>query len=281
MRRLFVVFVLFVLFAFSDASGQWIEQPGKGWVQVSVFHHDTTRRFDERSNEVSLFNEGGESITTSTIVTGVIGLVQGVDIWAQVPFHRLEFNDVAEKRKTTGIGDPKFHIRIGPELFLGRPLTIPIAVRFGTKFSAGSFPVDSEIIPLTEGQRDWEAILEIGRSFWPKSTYAMLWLGYRWRERNDRILKDPGNEFFFLANLGGSSNEWNWKLGLEGLFGRSSRFFDIAVSSSKRQILQLMPSVGRNLGPGGLEIGTRIPVSGKNLPAGPAIFAGYFFRFGL
>jgi hypothetical protein len=276
-----VILGLFLFVGISEVRSQWIEQPGKGWVQASVFHHNTTRRFDELSNEVSLFNEGGRSITTSSILTGVIGLVRGLDVWAQVPFHRLEFNDVVEKRKTTGIGDPRFHVRIGPELILGKSLPIPIALRAGVKLSAGSFPVDSEIIPLTEGQRDWELILEIGRSFWPRKSYTMLWLGYRWREKNNKVLKDPGDEFFFLYNIGGEYRGLNWKFGVEGLYGRSSRFFDIAVASSRRRMLQLLPSIGKNVGPGGLEVGTRIPVSGRNLPAGPALFIGYFLRFGL
>ncbi len=263
----------------SAAFSQWIEAPGYGWIQVAVYHHNTTTRYDEQGNNESLFNQGGRSITTSVFFTGVLGLVRGIDLWVQAPIHYLEFNDAVEARKSTGIGDPRFHIRVGPELFLKKPFPVPIAVRGGLKLTGRSFPVDSEIIPLTEGQRDWELIFEIGHSFYPRPLYAMAWVGYRWREANEKVRRDPGDELFFLTSVGGSLNRWNWKITLEGLFGRASVIFSIPIESSKRRILQFLPSIARTLGPGALEVGGRLPFSGRNLPSGPALFLGYFFRF--
>lgn len=266
---------IFVPSAFS----QWVEKPRQGWIQVALYHHDTTTRFDEQRNNESLFNEGGRSITTSVFLTGVIGVFEGVDVWVQAPFHRLEFNDVVEKRRSTGVGDPRFHVRIDPFTIVGSSAPFPLALRGGVKLKGQEFPVDSEIIPLTEGQRDWELILELGHSFFPRPIYAMVWIGYRWRESNTEVRKDPGNELFYLASVGGTLDEWNWKLSFEGLAGRPSHFFDIPIESSKREFFQILPNIGRSLGPGVLEIGGRFPLSGRNLPSGPAVFIGYFFRF--
>lgn len=42
--------------------------------------------------------------------------------------------------------------------------------------------------PLTEGQRDWELIVEAGHSFHPAPVYAQAWAGHRWRKENTDIL---------------------------------------------------------------------------------------------
>ncbi len=264
-----------------SAFSQWVEKSAEGWIQVALYHHNTTTRFDEQGNNESLFNEGGRSITTSVFLTGVVGVVAGVDVWVQTPFHRLEFNDVVENRRSTGFGDPRVHVRIDPFTLAGSSAPFPMALRGGVKLKGQEFPVDSEIIPLTEGQRDWELILELGHSFYPRPIYAMAWIGYRWRESNTEIRKDPGNELFYLASLGGSINGWTWKFSIEGLAGEPSRFFNIKIESSKRKFFQILPTVGHGLGPGTFEFGGRFPVSGRNLPSGPAVFVGYFFRFGL
>ncbi|MFQ5572411.1 MAG: hypothetical protein ACE5G0_22280 [Rhodothermales bacterium] len=262
---------------------QWIEPPGRGWVQVSIYHHDTRKRFTSTRSVESLFNEGGRSITTSFFLTGVAGIVRGADVWVQVPYNRLEFNDVVDERMSVGIGDPRFHLRIGPALFGLRPW--PVALRGGVKFSLGKFTRDAEIIPLSEGQRDWELMLELGHSFYPRSLYVMGWIGYRWREFNDEIDRKPGNERFAFVAVGGSLRSFEWKLAAEGLSGlsplrRLPPDVEIKLVQDKRELVQIMPSIGRRVGPGFLEIGGRFPVAGRNLPAGPAVFVGYFFRWG-
>ena len=47
---------------------------------------------------------------------------------------------------------------------------------------------------------DPEAILELGRSFWPAPVYALVWAGYRWRTENESIRRKPGDERI-LGNL--------------------------------------------------------------------------------
>ncbi|RMF51610.1 MAG: transporter [Bacteroidetes bacterium] len=261
------------------ARAQWVEAPGSGWVQVAVYHHDTRRRFDEQGRTRRLFNEGGRSIATSVFVTAVAGLVRGADVWVQVPFHRLAFNDVVEERTRAGFGDVRLHGRIGPSLF-GLRSPVPVAVRAGVKLATGDYTRDAEIIPLAEGQRDGEVLLELGHSFWPRPLYLSGWVGYRWREENAEAAHDPGDEWFYFVTLGGTVAAFEWKLSLDGLYGRTPRFLGLAVPSSRRRLVQLLPSLGRPVGPGVLELGARIPLSGRNLPAGPALLLGYFWTWG-
>ena len=52
-----------------------------------------------------------------------------------------------------------------------------------------------------------------------------------------------------------------------------------AGSEGRKRRVQVTPSVGYQTGPGVLEAGVRVPLAGRNLPAGPAIVLGYFFTF--
>ena len=259
--------------------GQWIERPGRGWFQTSLFHHDTRDRFDPQGEVAPLFNEGSRSVTTSLFFTGVAGVYRGVDAWVQFPIHRLAFNDVAATRVSFGFGDPVFHLRLGPALF-GADWPVPVAIRAGVKLPLGDFPVDSEIVPLTEGQRDWEMLLEIGQSFYPRPLYAMAWVGYRWREPNRKIDREPGDERFGLFALGGAYARFNWKLAVEALFGKkwvSLTGVRIPLAMSERKLVQLTPSAGWKNGSRGLRAGYSFPGSRPKFPGRAGAFHGIFF----
>jgi hypothetical protein len=266
------------------ARAQWVETPGTGWVQLRISHHRTDTRFGPDGDVEPLFNAESRSITTSAFLTAAVGLFPGIDAWAQAPFHHLQFNDAVRDRTSTGIGDPKFFLRAGPKA-LGLDIDLPIAVRGGVKFPVGDFPVDVEVIPLTEGQRDWELLVELGYSFYPIPMYVMGWVGYRWREFNDRIERKPGDERIAYVAVGGSRNHFTWKVAADGLFGvppvrrLSSTGLEIELEQDARRLVQLLPAVGWNAGPGTIELGARIPIDGQNLPAGPALTLGYFVNW--
>lgn len=228
-----------------------------------------------------LFNEGAHSITTSIFLTAVLGVYRGIDVWGQIPVHRLQFNDVAAARESLGLGDPKVYLRIGPPFF-GLDLPVPVAVRGGIKWPVGEFPVDAEIVPLTEGQLDWELMLEFGHSFYPRPIYASGWIGYRWRETNHDIDRKPGNERFGYFAVGGMTGRFTWKAGLEAILGEKWISFTgvrIPLARSQRELIQITPAIGWHLPAGTIEIGGRFPVAGRNLPAGPALTLGYFYKW--
>jgi hypothetical protein len=282
--RLAVLVTLWSL-AGTPSAAQWTEAPGTGWLQVETLYHGTDTRFDENGTLEPLFNEDSRSLTTSVSFKGALGVVRGVDVWAEVPFHRLQFDDAVRERTSTGIGDPRVFIRLGSSLAeLDDALPVAVAVRGGVKFSAGDFPVDAEIIPLTEGQRDWEVLVEIGRSLHPWPVYVQGWAGYRWRETNDAIQRKPGNERFVYAAAGGSIDRFTWQIGVDGLFGtpperQLSSGLVLPLPNDVRELVQVLPTVGYAVGPGAVEFGARIPVHGQNLPAGPSFTLGYFLTW--
>lgn len=270
--------VLGLLLPLIPVQAQWIERPRTGWVQVAFYHHDTRSTFDTERNTRRIFADG-HSVTTSFYVTAAGGLMTGLDAWVQVPIHRLEFNNIAAKRERTGLGDVRFYLRASPEVF-GQRSPIPLAIRAGVKVPGGDFPVDAEIIPLGEGQTDMEVMVELGHSFYPRPVYINGWVGYRWRTENTEAARKPGDEWFGYVALGGQLQALSWKLSAEGWMSATPQIQGLSIPSAQREILQIAPSLGYTIGPGVLEIGSRIPLLGRNLPTGAAVFAGYFFKWG-
>ncbi|HSR42529.1 MAG TPA: hypothetical protein VLL48_10160 [Longimicrobiales bacterium] len=260
----------------TSLAAQWVEPPGTGWVSLTAYHHDTRQRFDSRGDEQPFFAEG-HAIATSLYISSAVGVVQGLDVWAEIPFHRLQFDDVVDERTSTGIGDPRFWLRLAPLRFVGSDF--PLALRAGVKLPAGDFPIDAEVIPLGEGQRDWEVIVEVGHSFYPAPHYVMAWLGHRWREEEEKTLRDWGDERFFLAQVGGSLGSVGYKVLAEGWTGDTPIIEGIPVPSASREFAQVTPSLTYAVGPGQLEAGVRLPIGGHNLPAGHALVLGYFFTW--
>jgi len=264
------------------SQAQWIEAPGTGWVKVQVAHQDTRERFDENGTVESYFNEDARSITTTVRLSAAVGLLRGVDAWVDVPYHRLAFNDVTRDRLTTGIADPRLFLRVGPSLVGRDELPVAVALRGGVKFPVGDFQISAEQISLSQGQRDWELILEVGKSLHPWPVYLVGWAGYRWRETNTEIERKPGDERLLYVAAGGTVDRLRWKLALDGQFGNPPvrrDFGGIELERDRRTLVQLTPTLGWSMGPGAVEASVRVPLHGRNLPAGPVFTLGYFLSW--
>jgi hypothetical protein len=261
----------------TPAAAQWVQAPGTGWMDVTVSHLDTRHQFWLDRSRRTMAN-GGHAVTSSVFLTSAVGLVGGLDAWVQLPFHRLRFDDFAGERVRTGVGDPRIHLRAGPEL-LGLPV-IPVAVRGGFKWPAGDLDVNAEVIPLGDGQWDAEVILEVGRSFHPRPLWAMAWAGYRWRSPNHETARDPGNEEFWYAAIGGEVRGLGWKGAIEGLRGEPWVLHGIPIPTAARELTQFLGSVDRSAGPGRAGLGFRRPFQGRNLPRGTSLTLHYFLRWG-
>lgn len=253
------------------------ERPGSGWAQVAVFHHDTRETFGPQGS-LRAFLTDGRAVTSSVYMTGAVGIFPGLDAMVQLPVHRLSFEDAVGKREKTGFGDPRLYVRLSPELF--GVDGIPLALRGGIKLPGSDFPVDAEILPLTEGQRDWELMLESGHSFAAIPLYVRGWVGYRWREENREIRRLPGDERFGYVAVGGPLRRLGWELAVEGLSGLTPTQQGLAIRNSRRELVQVYPSLSTGLGPGEVQLGGRFPVDGRNYPGGPAVSLGYSFRWG-
>ena len=95
-------------------------------------------------------------------------------------------------------------------------------------------------------------------------------MGYRLRLKNDTISRDPGNEWFYHAEVGYQPTEkLLLALKLEGIRGNPSRVFNIELPRDIKRITYFSPTllVGpyQNLN---IETSLRISAGGRNFPAG-------------
>ena len=259
------------------ALAQWVEPPGRGWMDVSVFHLDTRDAFHS-DGDIRAFDPftRGHAVSTAAFATVAVGLVPGVDAWVQMPFQRLRFDDLGGDRLRTGIGDTRLYLRVQPGRYFGS--AFPLAIRGGAKVPVGDFAVDAEVIPLGDGQRDWELVLELGHSFYPVPAYVSAWIGHRWREENRESRRDFGDEVFFLASGGIESGRLGASLIAEGWDGGVPVIEGLSIATASRSMLRITPSLSYRLGTGSVKAGVQIPLRGTNLPAGNTLVIGYFVR---
>ena len=275
-RVLLAAATLTVLGALDPVEAQWVEPRGRGWVDLTAYHLDTREQFDI-DGEVRTIFASGHAVSTAAFLTGAFGLGANVDVWAQVPYQRLRFDDARGPRLRSGIGDSRFYVRVAPLAFLGSGL--PLAIRGGVKVPVGDFAVDSEIIPLGDGQTDLEAMLELGHSFYPVPVYVNGWVGYRSRLVHDVARRDFSDEAFFLVQGGTSRDGLGGQVVVEGMRSVDvPRFEGVLVPTARRSQLQVTPRALWSRGATAVGVGARFTLLGRNLPAGTSLVLGVFRR---
>ncbi len=244
---------------------------GTGWAQVSLYGQRSSEGFDPSGDRRAFLANATFSVR-SVFVTGAVGLTEGVEVWLQAPVHRLSIVGEGGSSRTFGLGDVRAAMRISPAVL---DVEIPVALRAGLKIPGGDFPVLATELPLSEGQIDYEVSVESGWSPEDVPVYVVGWLGYRWRTRNDDVGYDPGEERFGHLAVGGQVGVVAFEMGVDALWGGAPVESGLVLPSAARRLVQLLPTVGSDLGPGRLEVTTPIPISGRNLPAGVGVSVGY------
>lgn len=262
------------------AAGQWPVGRGAYWAKVSVFHHRTTEQFRSDGVKRPFLASNAKSKSSAVYLDALVGATDRLDLWVQVPYFDLHFDDDLDNRHSTGVGDVRISARYNLLQLWGG--SVPISVRFTTKIPVVDFPIDAEIIPVGEGQWDYEAWLEAGVSLWPLPAYGVLWLGHRWRAINDETTRDPGNEIAVLAEFGGTlAGRLGGKVVLDAIFGQDGASQGVKVSNDQREIMYLNPNLTFQVTPRlSVEGGVRVPLHGKNFPAGHQFTLGFFHRSG-
>jgi len=244
---------------------------------MSAYGQRATQFFSPDGNRQP-FLADSEFDTRSVFLTGAVGVWPGLELWAQLPIHNLDVEGAGGNSTTSGLGDVRFAARLGSEIV---GLTLPISLRFGAKFPGSEFPVDATVLPLTEGQRDWEISLESGLRLADRTTYIMGFGGYRWREENKEASREPGDELFASLAVGGAIGSFSWEVAGNALWGRVPLAQGFPLPGDKRQLIQILPTLGRAFGPGRLEATGQVPIVGQNLPVGVGISFGYRLTWGL
>jgi hypothetical protein len=256
----------------TPASAQWVQGGlGRVWAKATFMLQRTDERFDAAGRRAPWLGNG-EADSRALFTDVIVGVTPRLDVWLLIPYFDLRFRDAGDTLRTTGFGDIKAWVRWQvAALHSGQT---PVALRAGAKAPVGSSPLDAQIIPVGEGQWDLELFAELGHSFWPAPAYAELWLGYRARFENSTKHKDPGGELVFLTEVGLTPwGRWLLKATLDGFFGRRWVVEGVQTATQRRIVtLQLVGGV-RTIASVWAEGGVRLPLSGREFPAGPQLTA--------
>ena len=256
-------------------AGAWTLPAGQNWFRAGFMFQETDERYFIDGSRIPYFFEGYNR-TAAGFFDFRRGLTDRLEVDVQVPFYGVTFNDIADDRTSTGIGD----IRLGVRYNL---LQAPLVATVGTtvKFPTGEFVNDAEVVPVGEGQYDVEVTGELGRSLWPRPGYVTGLIGYRFRTRNDETGIDYGDELIWSVE-GGYNVTSNMMLKwlIRGLYGFEATSFGLTIDSLRREIVYLEPGIVYELAPEqGIELTVPITLRGKNWPAGTVINIGFFQRF--
>jgi hypothetical protein len=244
---------------------------GRGWAQLSGYAQNADQRFDQHGARTDFFL-GGRSSVRSAYFTVALGLVEGVEVWAQSALQRIRYEDESGFRERTGVGDVRLAARVSASRVR---LDLPINLRGGVKLPGSNFPVDATVLPLSEGQPDAELSVETGHALEGGALFLVGGAGYRWRFGESASGRRPADEWFGRVAVGGRKSVLRWELALEGLRGGAPVQQGVELVTDSRRMLQLAPTLALSSGPGELDLTIQLPLAGRNLPSDAGLGLGY------
>ena len=278
MKRIAAVILWTLLTSGAAWSGAWTFPKGKLWTKLTFMSQDTNEDYigvprpgiPRGARQPYLLD--GEYSSRTFFLDAMYGITDRLNVGVQIPFFDQTFQDqeldilFGGPISSTGFSD----IRV----FLKHKLVdapVVSSLKFGFKAPTGSFENRQGLIPVGEGQWDFDFILQIGRSFWPFRAYANVDLGYRLRKKNAEIDRDPGDEMFWIAEFG---YWWTDKLltvtKWEGIDGKETTSLGLQLSGDVKKIQYISPGIMfRTTDTLAIEAGVRISIDGQNFPAGP------------
>ena len=253
--------------AASAEAGAWTLPRGQNWLQLGFMFQDTSERYFLDGSRIPYFFDG-RNRTQALFFDYQRGLTDRLDVKVQFSIFRISFDDFSDDRTSTGLGDLRLEARYN---FVKSPLVAAVG---GTiKFPTGEFVNDAEIVPVGEGQYDFDLFVEVGRSLWPKPGYVTGKMGYRWRAKNQETGIDQGDELLWHIELGWQFHPRVTVKGLfRGLYGLDSTSFDLIIESLRREVVYFQPGVTFAVTEAsGIELTVPISLRGRNWPAGPVL----------
>ena len=224
------------------------------------------------------FVTGGEYSFQRYALEAAYGVTDRFEVEAVVPFlHTVFENANDEVEPGTGIGDVVVGAGFGWRL--GESGALSSSLRW--KIPTADVPRSVFAQPLGEGQHDLTLRAELGVSLWPHGWVSGA-AGHRWREANEELGFDPGNEWLLTAEAGWRAVPWLALVArVEGLEGTpwTSDEFGIDQEIGTRRLWSFAPAVHLDLAGIGargftLEVGTSIALAGEDLPVTRALHLG-------
>lgn len=283
-----LAFVAFLFHPSTSQAGAWTLPKGRLWIKSAFFYQATSEQFCSGNlafcsrHQRAPFDPfiGGRSKSLAVFTEASYGLTGWLDLGVQIPYFNLEFRDISNpsRPRTSKFGDVRFYARY-------RLFTDPVvaSIRLGVKSPTGGVNVDSEVVPIGEGQWDLEFYGDVGRSFTSFSGYANLSLGYRVRRRNDRFDFKPGDEASLLLEGGWTVIPRLMVKGtLHYLYSGHPRSLGFTFMSQRRELLTASPVLlYKPVADLTLEALIRLPLRGQGFPAGPQFGFGLSYSMNL
>ena len=286
----FALYLLIILFALNPqniSAGAWTLKKGHFWGKTTGMVQSTTEEYVAvggagrepdiariyEAGERARYRENGHYDSRAFFIDLFYGVTDRLDLGVQIPFFRQEFENVGFRPANTasGFSDIRGFIKMN---LIQKPFVGTLKVGF--KAPTGNFQNQDGMIPVGEGQWDFDVIAQAGQSFWPLPIYANLDLGYRMRLKNETISRDPGDEWFFNAEVGyNPAEKLLIALKIEGIRGKPSKVFNLELPRDIKRITYFAPTL--LIGPYqalSFESSLRISAGGLNFPAGRMWVAG-------
>lgn len=270
------------------SAGAWTTKSGSVWAKASWFRQTTSEWYTDVDQPILLpdntlgvrkagsrqpYRFNGEYESTAIFLEAFYGVTDRIDVSVQVPWFDQAFDDDTrvDSPSDAGFSDVRLFARWN---LIQKPLLLTL--KGGVKLPTGEFVNEDGLIPVGEGQADYEISLQAGRSLWPLPAYANVDVGYRIRTENTDILRDPGDEWLVNAEIGYQPlPPLMLALKFEGLYGKAGRSFGLRNESLVKRITYLAPTVSWRIhGSTMLEAALRISMGGQNFPAGQQIVVG-------
>ena len=258
-------------------AGAWTLQRGQFWGKLTYFQQRTQEwyvgkgRFGAPGTRAR-YDFDGRYESRAVFVEGLYGVTDRLDLGLQVPYFDQSFANAAfaAPRTDTGLSDIRALAKLR---LLAKPLVL--ALKAGVKIPTGGFKNEDGLIPVGEGQWDFDVVGQMGRSFWPLPLYGNLDLGYRVRTRNEQIDRDPGDEWFLNAEMGYQLVRQLMLLGKCEVLRSNPAVVFGGIEAEIKRITYLTPAllyaVGRRTT---VEAAMRFSLNGRNFPAGRQLVLG-------
>ncbi len=221
----------------------------------------------------------GEFTSEAVFIDFFYGLTDRLDMGLQVAYFDQVYADATRDEPPSDAGFSDIRAFVKCRLFQ-RPAIFTL--KFGAKVPTGEFRNEDGLIPVGEGQWDFDFVGQLGRSFWPLPLYTNVDVGYRLRTENTEILRDPGDEWFLNVEAGYNVTPRLLLLAkYEMLRGNPSTDFGFFRNRSQiKRITYLSPTVSYALEDQLMvEAAVRFTLSGRNFPAGHQLGVGLSSQF--
>lgn len=270
--------VLLVVCVGDLSAGAWTLPRGTAWIKLSYFSQRTDEWYSAHRQWVAgtivepgartRYNFEGSYDSHAAFFELVYGASERLDVGVQVPYFSQRYADQTRDQSlsATGMGDVRATVKLR---LVERPLVL--SLQSAVKMPTGEYRTVDGLIPVGEGQWDVDLAFAAGRSFWPRALYANAEGGYRVRRANGQIDRDPGDEWFCSAEMGGRLASRMRLMGkFELLHGGPAREFGGIVNRSQiKRIRYAAAVVYFDVGARtALETGARFSLGGRNHPAG-------------